>query len=175
MGDRNKEDIILGVIVIGVALSLIIYSFSLPIPGRWVTSPGAVPMGLSIILIGLGIGLILQARLKRPQFKGGGSSVQGVLRFFRKNRDFHRALFAIAFIFVFILSISFLQFYPASFLFTIIGIRIYSPRVKWYNTLAVAVLVVVGVFIIFSYIFGLPLKLGVFEYVLKLIIGRTYL
>jgi hypothetical protein len=175
MWDRNKEDIALGAIIIGIAIFLIIYSLTLPSPGRWVSAPGAVPIGLSVILIGLGTGLIVQARAKGGRFKGGEFGFNRALEFLKKNRDLHRTLFAIAFVLAFILSISFLQFYPASFLFTIIGIRIYTPRVKWYKSLLVAVFVVGGLFTIFSYIFGLPLKLGVFEILLKLILGRSYL
>jgi hypothetical protein len=175
MADRPKEDLFLGILIIGSAIFLILYSAFLPVPGRWMDAPGAVPTGLSIILVGLGIGLIVQARRQGGRFFRVGLNKKAFLQFFLRNREFHRAIFTIAFVLLFMMSISYLQFYPASLLFVIIGIRIYAPRVRWYYAVIVAVATVVGLFVIFSYIFGLPLRLGIFEYLLRLIIGRAYL
>ncbi|NWF92426.1 MAG: tripartite tricarboxylate transporter TctB family protein [Syntrophaceae bacterium] len=177
MADQPREDLFLGILIIGVAIFLILYSASLPIPGRWIDAPAAVPIGLSIILAGLGSGLMIKARSQGGRFFGAGSNGKAFLHLFLflKNREFHRALFTIAFVLLFIVSISYLQFYPASLLFVVIGIRIYAPRIKWYYAVIVAFTTVVGLFAIFSCIFGLPLRLGVFEYLLKFMIGRTYL
>jgi hypothetical protein len=175
MKNRPREDLILGILVIGCALFLILYSVFLPVPGRWVDAPGAVPTGLSMILIGLGTALILQARRQGGRLSGLRLNGKVFLDFFRKRRDFYRTFFTIAFVLLFILSISYIQFYPASLLFILVGIRIYAPRVKWYFNAIVAVTTVAGLFVIFSFIFGMPLRLGIFEHVLKLLIGRTYL
>lgn len=173
MTDRLKEDLLLGIFVIGIAFFLILYSTTLPIPGRWMDAPSTVPIGLSIVLIGLGMGLIFQARKKGGRLSGikFGRNIFCLL----KSQEFRRAFFSVLFVFLFISSLPYLQFYPASLLFIIIGIRIYSPLIKWYSIILVAFITVVSLFIIFSYIFKLPLGLGVFEYLLKLIIGRTYL
>jgi hypothetical protein len=175
MENRPREDLILGMLVIGCAVFLILYSAFLPVPGRWIDAPGAVPMGLSMILIGLGTALILQARRQGGRLSGLRLDGKALLAFFRKSRDFYRPIFAIAFVLLFILSISYIQFYPASLLFVLVGIRIYAPKVRWYSNLIAAVTTVAGLFVIFSCVFGLPLRLGIFEYVLKLLIGRTYL
>jgi hypothetical protein len=162
-------------LVIGCAVFLILYSAFLPVPGRWIDAPGAVPIGLSFILIGLGVALILQARRQGARLSGLRLNGKAFLEFFRKRRDFYRTFFTIAFVLLFILSISYLQFYPASLLFVLVGIRVYAPRVKWYFNVIAAVTTVGGLFVIFSYIFGLPLRLGIFEYLSQLLIGRTYL
>lgn len=175
MENRPRENLILGILVVGCAVFLIIYSAFLPVPGRWVDAPGAVPIGLSIILIGLGSALILQACRQGARFSGLRLNGKAFLDFVQKRRDFYRTFFTLAFVLLFILSISYIQFYPASLLFILVGIRIYAPRVKWYFNAIAAVTTVAGLFVIFSYIFGLPLKLGIFEYALKLLIGRTYL
>lgn len=175
MRDRHREDFVLGVFFVVLSVALIVYSLFLPSPGGWMVAPGAVPIGLATILGGLGVALAVQARRKGFLPRDGVSSDKGVWRRLRENRELHRALLAILFVSAYIVSITYLQFYPASLLFVFLGIRIYTPRVKWYSALLTALLTVVGLFVIFSYIFGLPLRLGVFEYVLKFIIGRTYL
>lgn len=173
MTDRLKEDLILGILVIGIALFLIFHSTTLPVPGRWMDAPSIVPMGLSSILIGLAIGLILQARKKGVRLSG--IRIGRNLFSFLKNHEFQRAFSSILFVFLFISSLPYLQFYPASFLFIIVGLRIYSPQIKLYSVILIAATTVVSLFVIFSYIFKLPLGLGIFKYLLKLILGRTYL
>jgi len=175
MRNREKEDFILGILFVVFAIGLIVYSAFLPSPGGWMVGPGTVPIGLCAILGALGGGLMMQARRKGMALAAEISSKKGIWITLKESRELHRALLAILFVSAYVFSISYLQFYPASLLFIFIGIRIYTPRVKWYSALLTAILTVVGLFIIFSYIFGLPLRLGVFEYVLKLILGRTYL
>lgn len=175
MRNRQKEDFILGILFVVLALGIILYSLFLPSPGEWMVAPGTVPIGLAGILGGLGFALAVQARRKGFSPLGKGVSGRGVWQTLRTNRELHRAFFAILFVSAYIFSIPYLQFYPASLLFVFVGIRIYTPRVRWYSAFFTAFFTVVGLFIIFSYIFGLPLRLGVFEYVLKLFLGRTYL
>jgi len=175
MVDRPREDLILGILVIGCAVFLIAYSAFLPVPGRWIDAPGTVPTGLSIILIGLGIALISQARRQGGRLSEVRLNQGSLFEFLKRNTDFHRTVFTIGFVLLFIISIYYLQFYPASLLFILLGIRIYAPRVRWYSNVIVAVATVAGLFVIFSWIFGLPLRLGIFEHVLELFIGRTYL
>jgi hypothetical protein len=173
--NQHKEDAILGGLVVVLSLILIGYSFFIPSPGRWMVAPGAVPIGLSGIMGGLGLALIVQARRKGARMTGQPLHPVEALSALVRKPDFQRALGAIFFVLAFIYSINFLQFYPASLLFVLAGLRIYSPQIKWYQRLLVAVGTVAGLFVIFSWIFKLPLRLGVFEYLLQLLIGRRYL
>jgi hypothetical protein len=151
---KNKKDFTAGIVLCGIGIYGIIASLGMPIPSKWVDSPGILPLLICCLLLALSIGLVITSCSSERNQTTEPFSISEWIRGPDQKRLFLGLVLIFAYLFF---AIPFLGYYLATPAFLFVFMLFFAGGTTMFKKVLYATVTTLLIYLIFSKLFVIPL------------------